>query len=114
MIINYHGRKFRGVVNSPDGQVNAETVFQYFQNGDTLTAKYYGGSIREGHLLGKVQEDNSVHFVYHHLDTDGHLMAGICTSKPEILPDGNIRLHESWEWTFGGSGHGQSIVEEIN
>ena len=41
------------------------------------------------------------------------LKNGFCKSIPELLPDGRIRLHETWEWTYGGDGTGESIVEEI-
>jgi hypothetical protein len=37
----------------------------------------------------------------------------MCTSTPEILPDGRIRLHEKWQWTVDESSEGESIVEEV-
>jgi len=40
-------------------------------------------------------------------------MTGICKSKPEILPNGKIRLHERWQWTSGDLSLGQSIIEEL-
>ncbi len=113
MKINYHGRKFAGVTNTPNGQVSGDTVFHYSQNDFVLTAKYSGGSIGEGYMLGKVNEDNSLDFVYHHFDIAGNLRSGHCQSTPELLPDGSILLHEKWHWTFGGEGIGESIVKEI-
>jgi hypothetical protein len=113
MKINYHNRKFAGVTNSPNGQVSGDTVFQYQQYDQILTATYSGGSIRQGHMIGSVKEDNSLTFVYQHLDVNGTLKSGHCTSIPEMLPDGRIRLHETWEWDHGGAGPGQSIVEEV-
>lgn len=112
MKINYHGRIFAGVSNTPNGQVSGDTVFCYQQQGDILTATYSGGSIQQGHMLGHANPDNSLHFAYHHLDTNGRLKSGCCTSIPEVLPDGRIRLHEHWEWTYGGEGKGESVVEE--
>ncbi|MFN7927544.1 MAG: n-acetylglutamate synthase, partial [Blastocatellia bacterium] len=44
---------------------------------------------------------------------DGELMTGICISTPEVLTDGRLRLHESWQWTCGERASGESIVEEI-
>jgi hypothetical protein len=113
MKINYNGRKFKGVSNVAHGQVSNETVFQYSQNEHILTATYSGGSIREGYMLGLVLADNSLQFVYHHIDIDGNIKSGQCTSIPEILYDGHIRLYETWEWTYGGEGKGESVVEEI-
>jgi hypothetical protein len=113
MKINYHGRTFAGVTNTPNGQVSEDTLFLYTQHEHILTATYGGGSIRQGAMLGKVNEDNSLVFAYHHIDIDGRLKSGHCASTPEILPDGRIRLHEKWEWTFGGTGEGTSVVEEV-
>ena len=113
MIINYNGRKFIGVTNSPNGQVGNETVFHYHQHGNILTATYAGGLIQSGYFLGIVHGDNSLEFVYHHLDSEGKLKNGFCKSHPELLADGRILLREKWEWTFGGDGKGESIVEEI-
>ena len=112
MKIYYHGRTFTGVSNSPNGQVSGDTVFNYSQHDLILSATYQGGSIREGHMLGQIHEDNSLYFTYHHIDTDGQLKSGYCNSVPEVLPDGRIRLHETWEWTHGGEGKGESVVEE--
>jgi hypothetical protein len=114
MKINYHGRKFIGVTNTPNGQVSGETVFHYSQNDHTLTAIYRGGSILEGHMLGLIGDDNSLHFVYHHIDINGTLKSGYCNSMPEVLSDGRIRLHEKWEWLYGGEGKGESVVEEMD
>ncbi len=113
MKVIYHHRKFAGVTNTPNGQVSGDTIFKYSQHGSVLTADYSGGSILEGHMLGHVNEDNSLDFVYHHIDQEHQLKGGYCHSIPEILPDGRIRLHETWEWTHGGEGKGKSIVEEI-
>ena len=112
MKINYDGRKFRAVSNTPNGQVSSETIFYYYQEGNILSGKYNGGVIKEGTLLGRVNEDNSLFFVYHHIDMQGELKSGYCKSIPEIMNDDKIRLHEKWEWTFGGEGKGESIVEE--
>ena len=113
MTINYHGRKFSGMTNTPNGQVNGDTIFRYEQHDDILTATYSGGRILEGYILGRVMQNSSLQFVYHHIDDNGHLRSGHCVSIPQVLPDGRIRLHEKWAWTFGGAGTGESMVEEL-
>ncbi|WP_313187142.1 hypothetical protein [Sphingobacterium siyangense] len=50
---------------------------------------------------------------YHHINTAGEIMTGLCRSTPEILKDGRIRLHEEWKWTSGDQSSGKSIIEEI-
>jgi len=49
---------------------------------------------------------------YHQVNQKGELMTGMCKSMPEILENGKIRLHESWEWTSGDKSKGSSIIEE--
>jgi hypothetical protein len=50
---------------------------------------------------------------YQHINRKGELMTGVCTSIPERLSDGRIRLHERWQWTCGDHSTGESIIEEI-
>lgn len=40
-------------------------------------------------------------------------MTGTCNSRPELLKNGKIRLHEEWQWTSGDKSKGKSILEEI-
>jgi hypothetical protein len=111
--IQYDGRVFRPVVNSASGQVSGETEFRYSHRGDRLTATYSGGEIRAGQILGLVAVDGSLELLYHHLTNGGELRSGHCRSRPEQLPDGRLRLHEKWEWTWGDRSNGESVVEEV-
>lgn len=110
--MNYQGKKFRSVSNSPNGEVSGETIFYYEQTGNILTAKYAGGGVEEGHLIALVDEQGCLDMRYHHVNVQGVLQTGICHSRPEILPDGRIRLYEQWRWTSGDGSSGQSVVEE--
>ena len=111
--INYNGRKFRSVNNSPNGEVDADTVFHYSQKDEIVWAIYQGGAIRWGTLIAKVDEAGSLEMRYQHVNTRGEIMTGICHSTPEILPDGRLRLHEDRQWTSGDGSKGRSVVEEI-
>ncbi|RYY40723.1 MAG: n-acetylglutamate synthase [Chitinophagaceae bacterium] len=112
-MINYNGRNFRGVANSEYGAVSSETEFQYRQSSNIVTAIYSGGTILIGQLLATVDESGVLDMRYHHVNTSGELMTGTCRSEPELLADGRIRLHESWQWTSGEGSSGQSIIEEV-
>ena len=111
--MNYDGRIFRPVINSPNGQVTGQTEFYYRQQGNLLSATYSGGGISHGQMLGLVEDDGSLRFHYHHLTDRGELRSGVCASTPEQLPDGRLRLHECWEWTSGDRSAGTSVVEEV-
>jgi hypothetical protein len=95
------------------GEVGDETIFRYRQNGDLAWADYSGGDICFGTLIAKVLPDGSLDVRYQHLNAAGELMTGVCSSTPEILPDGRIRLHEKWRWTTGDLSNGESIIEQI-
>lgn len=112
MIPTYHNRRFRSVATSGNGEVDAATLFLYQQEDETIWADYSGGAIVRGHLLGFVRPDGSLDFRYHHLNREGALMTGTCVSTPEVLPDGRLRLHESWRWTSGDGSSGESVIEE--
>lgn len=109
---NYDGKTFRPVVNEAHGQVTEATVFRYAQTSNLLTAEYSGGGIRSGQMLGLVDCHGGLEFCYHHVTDASELRSGTCTSTPEYLPDGRIRLHERWRWTFGDCSAGTSVVEE--
>lgn len=111
-MINYDKRVFKPVSNSENGETSNETTFYYKQNGNILTSEYSGGKIKSGHLIALVDENGNIDMHYHQVNEKGELMTGICKSTPEILKNGKIRLHESWEWTSGDKSKGNSIIEE--
>ena|SRR3982751_5973016 len=112
-MINYDNRSFRSITNSANGEISGETVFEYQQEGNFVSATYSGGAIVFGHLIGIVNEDGELDIRYHHLNIIGDLMTGICHSIPVVLPDGKIRLYEKWRWTSGDGSEGESVIEEI-
>jgi len=113
MKINYNNKKFSPIQNSENGETTSETIFKYKQDGKILTSEYSGGQIQKGHLIGLVDENGNIEMRYHQVNKKGELMTGICFSKPEILANGKIRLHETWEWTSGDQSKGKSIIEEF-
>ncbi len=112
-MIDYDGRVFRGVANTPNGEVSGATLFRYRQRGDRVSADYAGGGIEDGHLIALVGADGALDMRYHHVSPGGALMTGTCRSQLEILADGRYRLHETWQWASGDRSRGASIVEEI-
>ncbi|MEN2280633.1 n-acetylglutamate synthase [Algoriphagus sp. SE2] len=111
--INYNNKTFRPYSNSTNSETSSETIFSYKQTSNILSCKYAGGKIIEGHLIGLVNDKGEIDMSYHQINTSGELMTGICKSIPEIMENGKIRLHESWQWTSGDKSKGESILEEI-
>lgn len=113
MGIDYNHRFFRGVSNSSGGDVDGDTVFHYRQKGDVVWATYEGGAVRFGTLTALILPDGRLDMRYQQIAASGVFKTGRCVSVPEVLPDGRISLHESWQWREGGEGLGHSGVEEI-
>ncbi|GAA4288730.1 hypothetical protein GCM10022262_30900 [Georgenia daeguensis] len=102
---------FAGVSNSPTGQVGGATRFRYREDDGVIWAEYAGGDVVRGFLVGTRQEDR-LHFRYTHLDADRMTANGVCESRIVVLPDGRVRLEESWAWESRPE-RGTSVVEEV-
>ncbi|KON87792.1 n-acetylglutamate synthase [Sporosarcina globispora] len=111
--MNYNGRTFVSVQNTDNGEVSKKTFFQYRQEGTIISADYSGGEIIQGTLIGIVNEDGSLEFRYNHVNNKNEIRGGKCLSRPEILPDGRIRLYENWQWQDDEGTAGHSIIEEV-
>lgn len=109
----YDNKIFTSTSNTSNGEVSSETRFHYHQKDNIVWAEYNGGSIVKGSLIAAVKEDNCLEMRYHHINTDGEIMAGKCFSKPEVLEDGRLRMHEMWEWVTGDMSSGESVIEEV-
>lgn len=110
--MNYNNKVFKPISNTDNCETSNETIFQYKQVGNIVTATYSGGKIIQGHLIGLVDSFGNIEMRYHQVNEKNELMTGICKSTPEILANGKIRLHEAWEWTSGDKSTGTSIIEE--
>lgn len=113
--VNYNGRVFRTLTNSENGEVSAETVFRYHQEGRMIWAEYEGGPIVRGSLIGTASDDGSLDFGYQHLNHGLELRTGLCHSVPEPIfgPGGKLRIREEWRWTNGDMSSGVSVIEEV-
>ncbi|MEV3871420.1 hypothetical protein [Streptomyces sp. NPDC049906] len=105
------GRVFAPVVEQAPGQVGPRTRFAYHERDGVVWAEYAGGEVVRGHLVG-TRDGDRLDFRYVQLRTDGTTACGRCTSEVLVLPDGRLRLLETWEWE-SGPGRGTSVVEEL-
>ena len=105
------GRRFQAVADVPGGDVGAQTTFEYVEAGGVVHARYAGGAVRLGFLVG-TREDDRLRFRYAQVRADGTTASGRCESRIEVLPDGRLRLHEIWAWE-SQPGAGTSVVEEV-
>lgn len=99
------------VADQAPGQVGLRTRFAYHERDGAVWADYAGGDVVRGHLVG-TREGDRLDFRYVQLKHDGTTSSGHCVSTVLELPDGRLRLDETWEWE-SQPGHGTSVVEQI-
>jgi hypothetical protein len=109
-------RSLDGLVLAPvedqaPGQVGTRTRFTYHEKNGEIWAEYAGGDVVRGHLLG-TREGDRLDFRYVQLKHDGTTASGHCVSRVVELPDGRVRLEETWKWE-SRLGSGTSIVEQV-
>jgi hypothetical protein len=99
------------VADQAPGQVGTRTRFTYHEKDGAVWAEYAGGDVVRGHLVGTRAGDR-LDFRYVQLKRDGSTSSGHCLSRVVALPDGRVRLEESWAWE-SQEGSGTSVVEQL-
>ncbi|MFE7978045.1 hypothetical protein [Streptomyces shenzhenensis] len=99
------------VADQAPGQVGTGTRFTYHEEDGRIWAEYAGGDIVRGYLVGTRRGDR-LDFRYVQLKHDGSTSSGHCESTVGELPDGRVRLTETWAWE-SQPGSGTSVVEQI-
>ncbi len=101
------------IQTAENGIVNHETIFHFLQNKNTVSAKYAGGKIHMGFLVGKFSIDNQLAFSYCQMQTDGTLDNGVSLCELSKNENGKIILTEHYEWKSRPGEFGTNIFQEI-
>ena len=109
--LNLDGRRMCPVTAAATGVVSSDTILTFEQKDDVFFARYRGGSIVQGFLVGRIKSQ-AVRFTYAQTDTAGHLDAGESSGVLEQLPDGRLRLTETFQWLTRKES-GTNVFEEI-
>src|SRR5690606_21894505 len=104
--------RFVLIQNSDSGEVNSETVFEYKQDGNLVTANYFGGTIRYGKIMAALKDDE-LNMLYQCLTTDNQLKSGKAIAKISLTDSGKMKLNLNWEWLTNGNEKGTSDYIEI-
>mgnify|MGYP001794826882 CR=1 FL=1 len=111
--MNLNDKKFQTAANA-EGVSSSETLFHYYQQGQTITGTYSGGKIKEGFLLGKQISEAKIEMLYQCLTTDGQLLAGESKGTLSENEDGLLEIRYTWNWLNGDRSGGQSHYIEIS
>jgi hypothetical protein len=106
--IDYDGKAFQPAVSEGTTSVKAA----YHQHGALVWGEFGGGNVQYGTLAGLCQPDGVLELAYCMIENNV-VVAGHCTSTPERLPDGRIRLREQWRRFTPSALAGVSYLEEV-
>ena len=110
--INLDHITMTAIQTAPHGVVNNETVFNFRQHEQVVTADYVGGKIMNGYLVG-LRDANRLTFSYCQLQTDGRLDHGHSQCEVAVSENGRIRITEHFAWGSRGGDTGVNILEEL-
>jgi hypothetical protein len=109
--MNLHGRRMRVVQTAPNGIVGIDTVFHFHQTGAVVEARYVGGRIAVGCLVG-IFDGDVLSFRFCQISDGVQIDGGASQGRLEKMSDGRLRLVESFTWE-SRRGKGVSIFEEV-
>ncbi len=106
-----HDKRFVTTGNE-HGVSGTETIFHYRMDGAMITARYDGGPIREGHVVGRAVDEDHVELLYHCLTSGDELLAGWSHGVVALDDRGRLTLAFDWAWFTGDqSGEPSRYVE---
>jgi hypothetical protein len=89
----------RMVVSSTgkSGVCDGGTILEFHRTNEFVAARYQGGSIVEGQLIGTLR-GMTIDFRYVQADTQNNIDAGFSHEELNRLPDGRLQLTEHFQW----------------
>ncbi|MCM3874731.1 MAG: hypothetical protein ND895_28895 [Pyrinomonadaceae bacterium] len=112
MPLSLDGVRMRVVSTAEGGEVNPETLFEFAQDGLVVSARYSGGKVRLGYLVGTMSAD-VLRFRYAQVDDSGRLDGGHSTCEIGRMVNGRIQLVEHFVWD-SRVGSGTNVFEEAD
>jgi len=112
-MVDYDGRRFRSSAAETAAGDGRTPIGHYHQRGDVVWAEFSGGAVVRGSLVASCAQDGTLTAAYCQVLADGEVVAGSCTTTPEVLPDGRLRLREQWRRHDAAGSTGVSYIEEL-
>ncbi len=106
-----NNKTFVLVRNSENGLVNSDTIFEYKQDDNLVTAKYRGGAIRYGKIIARLENDQ-LHMFYQFMTNQDELKAGRAIAALGINEHNKIEMKLNWQWLTEGHEQGTSEYVE--
>ena len=94
------------------GVVDAATRLHFTQRGERVCARYAGGSVVRGWLVGRWGAGDTLSFRYAQCESGGTIHAGQSVCDVQQLPDGRLRIFEHFTWSTR-LGSGINVFDEL-
>ncbi len=108
---NLNGLTMWVVSTGSKSEVDGETVLHFSQEGSLVSARYAGGRIRLGYLIGAMS-DGQLHFRYVQANVEGRIDGGSSVCEFGFLADGRLTMQEHFRWD-SRDGSGENTFEEV-
>jgi hypothetical protein len=106
------GVRMRAVDAESEGLISSDTLFTFTESGGLVSARYAGGRITLGYLIGQRQSQR-VDFHYVQADRSGRIDTGRSTCEMLVRASGRIRLVEHFTWE-SRDGRGTNVLEQVD
>ncbi len=109
--LSLNGIKMHVVSTAEAGEVNRDTIVDFVQEGSVISARYAGGKVKLGYLVGTIDGAKGA-FRYAQVDIDGRIDGGSSSFEIERPDTGKLRLVEHFKWD-SRPGSGTNVFEEL-
>ena len=110
-MISLDGLRMYVSSTAADGVVDSATRLHFIQKGERVLARYRGGSVIRGWLVGRLS-GSDLSFRYAQAEATGHVHGGRSVCRAERLGTGRIRIIERFTWTSRPGG-GTNVFDEL-
>ena len=106
------GLHMRVAATADAGEVGGDTLFAFAQEGSTVSARYAGGNVKLGYLVGTLTAPATLEFRYAQVGAGGRIDSGHSTCDVSRDADGRTRLREHFTWDTR-EGSGTNVLEDV-
>jgi len=93
------------------GVVGAQTRLHFRQIGSRVLARYAGGSVKRGCLVGRI-DGSRLTFRYAQVETAGQIHGGHSVCECLRTDDGRVRILEHFTWSTR-TGSGTNVFDQV-
>jgi hypothetical protein len=106
-----NGTRMRPVRTSASSIISRDTLFEFTQDGQVVSARYAGGRIVLGALVG-VREGDILTFRYAQVHADGNLEGGRSECRVSTSANGLMQIEERFTWDSEAA-QGVNVLEAV-